>query len=266
MTAIGETLAMRDAAELLGELDEEPARLFAACCEALGPAAIVALRPLLDSESETPGYVRARAIVRGYGAAAVRALSAMVDDSRWYVHRNAAVLLGMTRSADAVPPLQVLLRRNDPRVLRAAVAALAAIDDPSAARAIQTVLRAASGPGRAAVLEALVAGRDPRVIPMLARILAESDPFGADHQTVLDALGAVRELPDERAIAPVVSLMRKRRLFARRKSRAFKHASVEALCAIGTPKARQAFEDAGKTGDRLLRKIVRNTIGGSPQP
>jgi hypothetical protein len=264
MTAIGESLAMREAAALLGELDEDPARLFAACCAALGPACVVALRVALETESETAAYVRARDIVRGYGAGAVTPLTVMVDDSRWVVHRNAALLLGMTRSADAVPPLQVLLRRNDPRVLRAAVSALASIEDPAAARAIQTVLRAATGASRAAVVEALVAERDPRVVPMLMRILAESDPFGADHETVIDALGAVQELADERAVPAVVSVMRKKRLFSRRKARAFKRASVEALCAIGTPKARQGLEEAEKTGDRLLRKIVRNTIGGSP--
>jgi HEAT repeat protein len=265
MTAIADTLAMREAASLLGELDEEPARLFAACCAALGPACVAALRPVLEAETETPAYVRARDIVRGYGAGAIKPLSAMIDDSRWFVHRNVALLLGITRSAEAVPSLQVLLRRNDPRVLRAAVSALASIDDPSAARAIQTVLRAATGESRAAVVEALVAERDGRVVPMLVRILAESDPFGSDHQTVLDALGAVRELADERAVPPVVSVMRKRRLFARRKSRAFKQASVDALCAIGTPKARQALEDAERTGDRLLRRIVRNTISGPPR-
>jgi HEAT repeat protein len=266
LTAIAETLAMREAAALLGDLDEASAAVFAECCAALGPASVVALRPLLESEQETPASIRARHIVRGYGAGAVAQLSAMVDDPRWFVHRNAALLLGLTRSAEAVPALQVLLRRNDPRVLRAAVSALASIDDPSAARAIQTVLRAASDASRTAVVEALVAERDTRVVPMLTRILAESNPLGADHQTVIDALGAVRELADERAVPQIASVMRKKRFFAPRRSRALKQASVEALRAIGTPKARQALEDAQKSGDRLLRKIVRNTISEPSRP
>jgi HEAT repeat protein len=266
LTAIAETLAMREAAALLGDLDEASAAVFAECCAALGPASVVALRPLLESEQETPASIRARHIVRGYGAGAVAQLSAMVDDPRWFVHRNAALLLGLTRSAEAVPALQVLLRRNDPRVLRAAVSALASIDDPSAARAIQTVLRAASDASRTAVVEALVAERDTRVVPMLTRILAESNPLGADHQTVIDALGAVRELADERAVPQIASVMRKKRFFAPRRSRALKQASVEALRAIGTPKARQALEDAQKSGDRLLRKIVRKTISEPSRP
>jgi hypothetical protein len=109
------------------------------------------------------------------------------------------------------------------------------------------------------VVAALAAERDPRVVPMLLRILAESDPFGADHQTVLDTLAAVRELADARAVTPVAGVMRKKRVFARRKARAFKEASVQALRAIGTAQARQALEDAERTGDRLLRRIIRTT-------
>ena len=142
-------------------------------------------------------------------------------------------------------------------MLRQAVAGLAGIDDPAAARAVQTALRAATGAGRTAVVEALLAEKDPRVVPMLARILSESDPFGDDHQTVLDTLGAVGVLKDERAVPAVAAVMRKKRFFARKKARAFKSAAVAALAAIATPRATAALGDAERTGDRLLRRIVR---------
>ena len=224
----------------------------------IGPTTVRSLHPVLQSETETPAYKRAREVVRKYGAAAVGHLAPLADDNRWFVQRNAAVLLGSTRSADAVAPLQSLLRRSDARVLRQAVAALAGIDDPAAARAIHTVLRAATGENRAAVVEALVAERDPRVVPMLARILTESDPFGEDHDTILGALDAVRQLANEQAVAPIVTLMKKKKFFQRKKARAFKTASVEALVAIGTPKAKAALDEAAKTGDGLLKTIVRS--------
>ena len=96
---------------------------------------------------------------------------------------------------------------------------------------------------------------------MLARILSESDPFGQDHQTVLDTLDAVRQLRDERAVGAVATLMRRRRFFGRKKARAFKTASVEALTAIGTTRATSALADAARTGDRLLRRILREKGG-----
>ena len=257
LAAAGESAGMRDAASLLPDLDEAAMTLFAECCEMIGPTSVRALLPSLQSETETPAFVRARELTRKFGAAAVSHLAPLVDDSHWFVQRNAATLLGTTRSADAVAPLQSLLRRSDPRVLRAAVAALAGIEDPAAARAVQTALRAAIGANRTAVVEALVAERDPRVVPMLARILSESDPFGEDHDTVLDTLEAVKVLANEQAVSAVAALMKKKKFFARKKSRAFKTASVQALAAIGTAKSRSALDEAARTGDGLLKRLVR---------
>ena len=258
LTSAGESAGLRDAATMLGELDETSLNAFAECCEMIGPTTVRSLHPVLQSESDTPAYTRAREVVRKYGAAAVLHLAPLADDNRWFVQRNAAALLGATRSADAVPPLQALLRRTDARVLRQAVAALAGIDDPAAVRAIHTVLRAATGENRTAVVEALVAERDPRVVPMLSRILTESDPFGEDHETILGALDAVRQLGNDQAVAPIVTLMKKKKFFQRKKARAFKTASVQALVAIGTPKARAALDEAAKAGDGLLKTIVRS--------
>jgi HEAT repeat protein len=257
LAAVGESAALGDAAALLGDLDERALKQFVECCRLIGPTAIRALHPALQSETETAVSVRAREIVTTYGRAGVPHLVPLADDPRWFVQRNAAILLGLTHSADAVPTLQALLRKRDPRVLRHAVAALAGIDDPSAARAIQTVLRAAEGENRAAVVEALVAERDPRVVPMLARILAESNPFGADHRMVLDTLNAVRQLANDQAVSSVAMLMKRKRLFARKKALAVKTASVQALMAIDTPRAKAALDDAARTGDRLLKRVLR---------
>jgi len=257
LTTIGESIALREGAAMLSDFDQPTLEKFIECCESIGPIAIKALHPALQSETETPAFVRARDLTQRFGAPGISFIAPLADDNRWFVQRNAAALLGATRSAEAVPALQGLLRRSDARVLRQAVAALAGIDDPAAARAVQTALRAAAGAGRAAVVEALVAEKDPRVVPMLTRILGESDPFGDDHQTVLDTLDAVRQLRDERAVAAVTAIMRRKKMFARKKARAFKAAAVDALAAIGTPRATSALNDAQRTGDRILKKIVR---------
>jgi hypothetical protein len=262
LISAGESTGLREAAGMIADLDEPAFKAFAECCHMIGPSAVHGLLPVLQSENESAqAYGRAREIVRKYGAAAVTQLAPLADDNRWFVQRNAANLLGGTRSPDAIAPLQSMLRRADARVLKHAVAALAGIDDPAAARAIQTVLRAAAGDNRTAVVSALVSEKDPRVVPMLSRILSESDPFSDDHQTVLDALAAVAQLANEQAVAPVATLMKKKKWFARAKSRSFKTAAVQALVAIGTPKARAALDEAAKTGDGLLKGIIREHGG-----
>ena len=256
LTSVGDSAGIREATGLLDDLDDDTATAFVECCRMVGPSVVKTILPALQSEQETTAFRRARDIVGHFGGAAAPYLAALADDTRWFAQRNAAVLLGATRSADAVPPLQALLRKHDTRVLRPAVAALAGIDDPSAARAVQTALRATAGGNRTAVVEALVAERDPRVVPMLITMISEIDPFGPDHQVLLDALDAVRQLGDERAVPSVASVMRRRKWFGGKKAQAFKTAAVRALVAIGTSRATSALDDAAKTGDRVLKRAI----------
>jgi HEAT repeat protein len=141
-------------------------------------------------------------------------------------------------------------------VLREAVRALCGIRDPTAARAIQTVLRAATGEMRHAVIETMVEGRDARVVPILVQIVNESDPFGKDHEMVLETIEALGRVGSDAAVPAVIAMARRRRFFGGRKLRALKERSVAALVAIGTPQADEALRDAAKTGDRKLQKIV----------
>ncbi len=91
---------------------------------------------------------------------------------------------------------------------------------------------------------------------MLAALLADSDPFGEDHGVVLAMLDALRQLADDRTVPAVATVMRRTRMFARRKATALKRASVGVLRAVGTESARQALTDAARTGDRLLRRLI----------
>jgi HEAT repeat protein len=236
---------------------EAEAGIFADICTRIGAAATDALKVHLDSEELTPGRARATAIMRQYGGRAVGRLSSVVGSSHWAAQRNAAELLGEIATTEAVPLLQPLLRGQDPRVTTAAVRALSNIKDPAAARAVHTVLRAATGEQRRAVVDALVAQRDARVVPVLVRILEDSDPFSADHAIVLDALGALTHVGDDQAVPALNTLMRKKRFLARKKTRALKEQSLAALRAIKTPAAARVIEDAAKTGDRLLRRLAQ---------
>lgn len=253
---LGESTALRETASLAGDVDEETWRAIRDLMERVGVASLEALKPLLMIEADTIAGDRAADLAGRFGPAAVGRLGALAADDRWYVQRNAARLLGRTRSPDTVPLLQPLLRRGDPRVVREAVSALGNIPDPSAARAIHTVLRAATGPARRAVVEALVADRDPRVVPMLVRIIEESEPLGKDHDVALETIEALGTVGVDEASPVLATVIRRRAFFGRKKLRAVKERGVTALSRIGGPQATAALEDAARTGDRMLRKIV----------
>jgi HEAT repeat protein len=246
-----------ETAGTLDEMAETEARFFADICTCIGPAATDALKTHLEPEADTTGRRRATAIMREFGPRAVSRLASVIGSNKWAAQRNAAELLGEIAAAEGVPLLQPLLRGHDPRVTTAAVRALSNIKDPAAAKAVHTVLRAATGDQRRAVVGALVAQRDARVVPVLVRILDDSDPFGADHPLVLDTLGALSQVGDDQAVPALTAVMRKKKLFARKKSRALKEQALTALRAIKSAAAASAIEDAGKTGDRMLRKLAR---------
>ena len=259
---LGESLALRETTALLGDVEDGDWRAIKAVIEAIGPPSIESLKPVVAVEQDNVGVGRAEETIVGFGSAAVSRLGGLVGDSRWFVQRRGARLLGRIAAADAVPLLQGLVRQSDPRVAREAIAALTAIQDPAAARAIHTVLRAATGQMRRAVIDALVAGRDPRVVPVLARIIDESDPLGKDHEMVLETATALGSVGTDAAVPALVGLAQRRKFFGGRKLRSLKTCSVDALVKVGTPKAETFLRDAAKTGDRALKKIIAARIHG----
>jgi HEAT repeat protein len=256
LDGIVRTIAFVEAVEILGDMSDAEAALFADVCAKIGPAATDAVRVHLESEALTPARARATMIIRGYGSRAASRLAALIGSNKWAAQRNAAELLGEIATAEAVPLLQPLLRGQDPRVINAAARALSNIKDPAAARAIHTVLRAATGEQRRAVVEALVAQKDARVVPVLVRIVEESDAFGSDHAIVLETVDALSRVGDDQAVPALAVLMRKKKFLAWKKGRALKEQSLAALRAIRTPAADRAIDEAAKTGDRMLRKLA----------
>jgi HEAT repeat protein len=254
---LGESVAMRETALLLGDVEPSELEKIQAIVKVVGPSSIEALKPMLMLEQETIAFERAVEMVVVFRRHAVARLAALADDPRWHVQRNAARILGRIGSVDGVPILQPMLRRGDPRVVRSAVSALAAIPDPAAARAIHTILRTAAGETRGAVIGALVADKDARVVPILARIVAESEALGKDHDVVLETLTALGAVGSDEAVAPIVNAIQIRSFWRRKKARAIKERGVGALVRIGGENAKVALEQAATTGDRTLKSIAR---------
>jgi hypothetical protein len=257
LSHLATSAAMHEAVAMIGDMDSEPLGIFTEICRLVGMPVVDVLGMTLRIQERTATRVRASEIIVGFGAPAVSRLAPFIDDDRTYVQCNAAELLGRIAEPAAVPLLQPLLRRNDPKVTRVAIAALANINDPAAARAIHMVLRSVTGEQRRAVIQALVAGRDARVVPMLVRILDESEPLGKDHLVVLDTLGALKIVHTDTAVRPIVRVARRKRWFARSKNRALKNTAVEALASIGTDESRRELAKAAAEGDRLLRKLAK---------
>jgi hypothetical protein len=254
---VADSLAFRELVALLGDLDEHELTSIRALCTALGAATVDVLRDVVATERPSIGSARAADLIVSCGKAAIPRLVPIADDRRTAARVVLAALLGRMRAPEGVPLLQTLVRTGDPAIVRAAVIALADIDDPSAARALHTVLRIASGAVRQAVVDALLSETDPRMLPLLVRVLDESDPLGQDHPVVLQTLAAMGAIRGDAAVPAVRRAMQHRRFFARRRTRALAEASAHTLAQIGSPAALAALNEARTAGHRALRRAAK---------
>ena len=98
--------------------------------------------------------------------------------------------------------------------------------------------------------------RDARVVPLLARLLEESQPLGRDFDMVIETLDVVGRFNDDRAVRAIRSVARHRNWFAPRRTRRLREHSIVTLMRIGTPGAITAVDMLEQTGDRQLRKLA----------
>lgn len=252
--AIGVSAAFAEAAAGLADQSPEEFKAFQKLVRTLGPSVVNGLLAAYQREDGGTATDRATAILGTLGPAAIPAIAAAIDDKPWFVQRELAKALGQIGTGAAVPALQALLRRSDLRVLQTAVSSLAGIGDPAAQRALHTVLKAATGEARAAVISALLGTKDARIVPMLGRILQDSDPFGDENLLVHETLTALATLRDDRALPQIAALAKHRRWLAWGKTTRLREACLRTLARIGTPKARTALADLARSGDFFLRR------------
>lgn len=256
LEAVATSNAFAEAMASIADLSAAEIDAFEQLVLALGPATVPTLIKACHHEHGGATTSRLMAVLGRLGTPAIPAINAAIDSAPWFVQRDLAQVLGTIGGASAVPPLQALLRRSDARVLQTAVAALSGIADAAAERALFTVLRASTGDARTAVITALVGLKDPRVVPMLARVLQDADPFGEDRPLILETLAALSTMRDDRALPQIAALTRHRCWTAWGKTTQMRTAALDTLAKIGTPKAKQAIADLAKTGDFFLRRLA----------
>ena len=260
MDTVSTSTALVEAIATLADQTNDEFTAFEKLIRVLGPATIPAVLGAYQREEGGIATDRATSLLIKLGPAAIPAMTAALDDDRWFVQRELAKAFGKIGTPLAVPPLLTLLRRNDIRIMQTSVSSLCAINDPAAERAIHTILRVTSGEARAAVISALVGLKDARVVPMLARVLQDSDPFSDDHPLIMETLAALSTLRDDRATAQIAALARQKRWLAWGRTTQTRRACLQTLGRIGNPKARQAIDDLAATGDFFLKRMARRAV------
>lgn len=182
---------------------------------------------------------------------AVPALVRMLGDSRWFVVRNAADLLGelvATRSEDA---LVGLLRHTDDRVRRSATNALLKLGTPNAFKGIYEAVSDSSPEVRMQAAVAIATRKDGRTSATLIRAI--EDEGDADVQMAM--IAALGRVATPEAVQKLVKMAEPEGRLFRKKPTNIRVAAVQALGDAKTSVALTALKEL--IGDK--EKEVRET-------
>jgi HEAT repeat protein len=161
----------------------------------------------------------------------------MLGDPRWFVARNAAVLLGELESAEAEQPLSELLHHDDERVRHAATIALMRLGTRRSVPAIEHALRDSAPQIRIQAAAMLVERRaDASPMPLIDALDAEKDE---EVRTAFYV--ALGRFATPEAIEKLIAAAQPERGLFRRKPVALRMAAIRALAEAGTPQALDAL-------------------------
>ncbi|HZO19170.1 MAG TPA: HEAT repeat domain-containing protein [Gemmatimonadaceae bacterium] len=184
--------------------------------------------------------------------AGVQVLTHMLGDTRWYVVRNAAELLGEMGANDAEPKLSELLQHEDDRVRKAAVSALSKMTGSGAVKGLAVSLDDDAPGVRMRAASALGNTKTSAAANTLIKHLERENVADVQH-ACLASLGkiasgdAIRFLT--KAAQPASGLFKK-------KATAYRVAAVRALGEARTPAAMGALQNLLHDKEKDVREAV----------
>lgn len=232
------------------ELRDALTRVFAHAGETGADALIDAL-----VSSNNTGERSAYRTVLAHCPSAIPALVHLLGDTRWYVVRNAAELLGDLGSAEADAKIAAILTHGDPRVRRSAAAALGKLATQKSVLALLQAIHDPSPDVRLQVAISLGAARNPRAVPWLLEALDKEQ----EKEVQAAMVSALGRMPTDEAIARLTRMSEPGGLLLRKPS-AQRVQAVEALGEAGTASAKSVLRGLLADRDRAVREAAERAL------
>jgi HEAT repeat protein len=184
--------------------------------------------------------------------AGIEVLIHHLGDSRWYVVRNAADLLGEMSANDAEPRLTELLQHDDDRVRKAAVSALSKMTGAGAVKGLAASLDDGAPGVRMRAAAALGNAKTPAAAAALIKHLEREDVAEVQHA----CLGSLGKIASGDAIRFLTKAAQPDGRIFRKKSTAYRLAAVRALGEARTPAAMGALQNLLHDKEKDVREAV----------
>ena len=241
---------LRGIAQLLPRKREIAADLEAVLVRAGAEGADAVIDLLTEESLATDRHVYLDILPRMQ--AGVPTLVHMLGDTRWFVVRNAADLLGEMRVKSAESALLPLLQHTDERVRKSAANALINLGTTTGFRAVCEMFQAESPRTRAHAAMALASRRDEKSTAQLRTVL-EDEP---DTEVQLALLGALGKIATPAAVEQLIRAAEPKRRLLERKPNSFRIAAIQALAEARTAAALAAIAVLREDKEREVREAA----------
>jgi len=189
----------------------------------------------------------------------VPALTRMLGDSRWFVVRNAAELLGEMGATQAEDALVGLLQHSDDRVRRSATSALLTLGTPDAMKGIYEAVSDRAPEVRIQATAAISTKRDAKTSHTLIRAIEDE----TDTDVQLAMIAALGRIATADAVQKLVKMAEPEGRLFRKKTTTFRVAAVQALGDAKTPAALAALRELSEDKDREVRDTAKRALAHS---
>lgn len=240
----------RGIAQLLPRKREIAADLEAVLVRAGAEGADAVIELLTEESLATDRHVYLDVLPRLQ--AGVPTLVHMLGDTRWFVVRNAADLLGEMRVQSAEPALMPLLQHRDERVRKSAANALINLGTTTGFRKVCEMLQAESPRTRAHAALALASRKDEKSTAQLRTVL-EDEP---DTEVQLALLAALGKIATPAAVEQLIRAAEPKRRLLERKPATFRIAAIQGLAEARTPAALAALGVLKEDKDKEVREAA----------
>jgi len=224
-----------------------------AVLSASGPAGISLTISKMGSTDNLAVRKELSALLVGLGGPAVPAMLKMMQDTRWYIVRNLAAILGDIGLPEAVPELLACLKHTDIRVCKEAIRSLAKIGGREAESAIIAILHGSNSLLFPQVVASLGGLKSRKALAELVQIVCSSDLFLKNLSLKIDALGAIAMIGDRQAVPVLTRILASRHILARSRWVQLKIAIAGCLARLGDIRALPILKKKASGGGELGR-------------
>ncbi len=200
--------------------------------DALGGTAI---DPLLEQLADEPDMAVRKSMIDVLSEMApnyITELGSHMSDSRWYVVRNVAGVLGSTHSSAVLPYLERTVRHPEPRVRREGIRALSGINDRRAREMLLTSLSDDDAQNVQLAARYLGSAGVDSAIPGLEQVAKGEGRGNRDTGPRVEAIEALGKLGSRESLPVLESIAGKRSLIGASRARELRAAAESAIARI----------------------------------